>query len=104
MNPSVLPDKEPSPSVILWLSDKIVRWKFIGRFLGLENHVLDRIEVENQGDVTEQCYRMLDTWRVQRSSPYSYRMLGEQLLKSEGNRALYPEFVKKATETENMSK
>lgn len=49
---------------ILTLAGKIpVKWKAIGRLLGLEDSHLSRIEKDNAGDVYEQCYAMLKTWR-----------------------------------------
>ena len=45
------------------LADKIpVKWKIIGRLLGLEDSHIDRIEMDNNS-VYEQCYAMLKAWR-----------------------------------------
>ena len=49
---------------IFTLADKIpVKWKAIGRLLGLEDSRVNQIEINNKGDVYEQCYEMLNAWK-----------------------------------------
>ena len=46
------------------MADKIpVRWKAIGRLLGLEDSRISQIEIDNKGDVYEQSYAMLKAWK-----------------------------------------
>lgn len=40
-----------------------VKWKVIGRLLGLEDSRICQIEINNKGDVYEQCYEMLNAWK-----------------------------------------
>lgn len=56
-----------------------VKWKVIGRLLGLEDSRICQIEINNKGDVYEQCYEMLNAWR--RNQPDS-TVTCEQLKKA----------------------
>lgn len=48
---------------IITLADKIpVKWKVIGRMLGLKDSRIDQIEIDNVS-VYEQCYAMLKAWK-----------------------------------------
>ena len=60
------------------LSHRVQKWKILGRYLGLEDETLDRIEVENQFRI-ERCYKMLDTWKKLFRSDATYRRLEEGL-------------------------
>lgn len=99
-DPTLLPNKPPRRSVILWLSEKIVKWKFIARFLGLEDFEIDRIVEENPRDVKEQCYQMFCKWEQQMPHKYSYQTLGKVLLDSEKNKRLFADFVKEVNKAE----
>lgn len=49
---------------ILTLADKIpVKWKVIGRLLGLEDSRISQIEMDNKDSVYEQSYAMLNAWK-----------------------------------------
>ena len=49
---------------IITLANEIpVKWKVIGRLLGLKDSHISQIEIDKKGDVYEQCYAMLDAWR-----------------------------------------
>ena len=49
---------------IITLADKIPqKWKVIGRVLGLEDSRISQIEIDNAGNVYEQCYTMLKAWK-----------------------------------------
>ena len=39
-----------------------VKWKVIGRLLGLEESRISQIEIDNK-EVYEQCYAMLNAWK-----------------------------------------
>jgi len=50
---------------IITLADKIpVKWKVIARLLGLEESHISQIEIDNKDTVYEQCYAMLNTWKM----------------------------------------
>ena len=103
LDPSTLPNTIPDRSVILWLSQRLVRWKFFARHLGLEDYEIERIEAENAGDIKEQCYAMFRTWYQRKPEKYTYQTLGRVILDSEKNKKLYVDFVKevvKAAEEE----
>lgn len=51
-----------SIQAMLWLSGKAVHWKFLGRKLSVDDFQLQRIEIENPRDISEQIYQMLDKW------------------------------------------
>lgn len=54
---------------IVTLAGKIpVKWKVIGRLLGLEESRISQIEIDNK-EVYEQCYAMLKAW--ERNQPDS---------------------------------
>ena len=96
-DPTLLPNKPPHQSVILWLSERIVKWKFIARFLGLEEFEIDRIVEENPRDIKEQCYLMFRKWEQQMPDKYSYQTLGKVLLDSEKNKRLFADFAKEVS-------
>ena len=79
----------------MWLSDNLVGWPFIARYLGFAEPMIERVKEENPHNVSEQCYQMFNKWYRQRPSEFSCRKLGEALFKSERNRHLYSEFVKR---------
>lgn len=91
--PSSLPDIEPDTATLLWLSENMVGWPFVARYLKFAGPVIERIKEENPHNVSEQCYQMLDKWYRQRPSKFSCQTLGEALFKSERNKQLYPVFV-----------
>lgn len=89
--------------MVLWLSQRLVKWKFFARHLQLKDHVIDRIEVDNPGDVREQCYNALHAWQQEMGKACSYQTLGKVILESERNRGLYTGFVEKLREAERAS-
>ncbi len=99
-DPSALPDKPPRVTVFLWLSQRLTKWKFFARHLGLQEHDIDRIEIENRDDLREQCYKMFSAWHQQTGRACSYQTLGRVMLESEKNRNLYASFVEKVREAE----
>ena len=60
------------------LSPRVKKWKILGRYLGLEDDILDRIDVENRFS-NEKCYKMLDTWKRKFRSDATYRKLQDGL-------------------------
>jgi len=50
---------------IITLAGEIpVKWKVIGRLLGLEDSHISQIEIDNKDYVYEQCYAMLNAWKM----------------------------------------
>ena len=87
----------------LWLSEKVVQWKFVARRLGLQQRDLEEIMHDCLGQgISEHCYQAFVKWEQMfaGSKDCSYLKLAEALQKSEGNRHLYVEFVKKFKEFE----
>jgi hypothetical protein len=54
-----------SRTVLLRLSERVTRkWKFLARELGIEEHDIQQIKGDNQGDtIQEQSYQMLLKWK-----------------------------------------
>lgn len=49
---------------IISLADKIpVKWRVIGRLLGLGDNHISQIEIDKAGSTYEQCYAMLKAWK-----------------------------------------
>ena len=81
--------------MFLWLSQSLVGWPFIARYLGFAEPTIERIKEENPHNVSEQCFQMLNKWYRERPSEFSCRTLGKALFKSERNKELYPVFVQR---------
>lgn len=103
-DPNTLPLKTPNASLFLWLSQKIARWRFVARHLGLEEHELERIEEDHRtGGVDEQCLQMFHTWEQRfAGNGCNYRTLGQVLRDSEKNKHLYAEYVQRVKKIENL--
>ena len=97
-DPSVLPLTPPPAGLLLWLSDEVIKWKFLGRYLGMEESTIERIDLENPQNIREQCYQMLTTFARQQGTACTCRRLGEALLQSEKNRHLFGKFCAKLRE------
>ena len=79
----------------------IVEWKFLGRYLGMSEADLTRIELENQRNIAEQTYQMLETWsRQAEPENFNYQILCEKLMESEMNQDLCDKFVAYINEIE----
>ena len=78
--------------MIIWLTDKVQRWKFLARRLALEENELHRIESDNPNNDREQCYQMFLRWKAVYPTNYTYPVLGEALRKE--SRELYNDYVK----------
>ena len=49
---------------IISLADKIpMKWRVIGRLLGLGDNHISQIEIDKASSVYEQCYAMLKAWK-----------------------------------------
>ncbi|XP_064392221.1 uncharacterized protein LOC135339913 isoform X4 [Halichondria panicea] len=98
--PDQLPDKPPEHTVILWLCDKITDWRFVAHFLKIDNSEIERIGIDYHDCVMEQRYQMFESWKRHEWREYTYRTLGDVLLKTESNRHLYPEFCRRVEQIE----
>ena len=74
----------------MWLTQKVTNWKFLGRWLGLPENDLLRIEADNQIN-REQCYQMFLRWKESDPENYTYPVLGDALQRE--SQELYNEFV-----------
>ena len=74
----------------MWLTQRVTNWKFLGRWLGLKENDLLRIEADNQIN-REQCYQMFLRWKESDPENYTYPVLGDALQNE--NQELYNEFV-----------
>lgn len=91
-----LPNKACDQDILLWIAEKVTKWKFIGRRLGLEEAALFRIETENPKDIREQCYQMFQHWKSVDPENFTYITLGEALQKE--STKLFNEYVKMVPE------
>ena len=89
--PDELPDQKVDAAVVRDLSGELTGWVLPARHLGLEDSVIERIQIDYPGDVREQCYQMLRTWVQQHSPTATYQTLGHVLLTEATN--VYPRYV-----------
>ena len=89
--PDELPDQKVDAAVVQDLSGELVGWVHPARRLGLEDSVIERIQIDYPRDVREQCYQMLKTWVQQHWSTATYQTLGHVLLTEAAN--VYPKYV-----------
>lgn len=83
-----------SIQAMLWLSGKVVQWKFMGRKLKVDEFQLQRIDIENPRDISEQIYQMLDKWIANSTrEEANYHTLADAVEVAEG-KAMKEEFVK----------
>ena len=75
--------KIPANSPILWeLSLEVREWKFLGRYLDLEEEIIDEIDYNTRPNKTrDKALKVLTEW-VNSSSP-TWEMLGKALLEAE---------------------
>ena len=64
----------------------------------MEEVDLDRIALENQNNIREQCFQMLKVFAQQKGLEGTCQRLGEALLQSEKNKHLFSEFCSKLNE------
>ena len=62
---SSLPLTAPPQQLLLWLSDEVVQWKFLGHYLDVDETTIERITLENQNNIREQCFQMLKAFKNQ---------------------------------------
>ena len=76
----------------------MVQWKFLGRYLDVEENVIERISLENPLDIREQCYKMLQAFSMRGGSESTCQRLGRALSESEKNKHLFEQFCRKVEE------
>ena len=74
-----LPNSQCDNRVLLWLVRKVGDWKFLARWLGLQESDITQVEMDNPRSGREQCYQMLLKWKSVAPESYSYPVLGEAL-------------------------
>jgi len=76
--------KIPVDSPILWqLSQEVREWKFLGRFLDLDEEVIEEIDQETRPNRTrEKSLKVLKEW-VNSSAEPTWKALGEVILEAE---------------------
>ena len=84
----------------MWLTQRITHWKFIARWLGLQDSDVETIATNNPQDVREQCYQMFKKWRSTDPGNFTYHVLGEAL-RREGQVKLFNEYVEEVHRVEN---
>ena len=82
----------------MWLTEKVQRWKFLARRLGLQESDVSRIESDHPQDTREQCYQMFLRLRAVDPENYTYPVLGEALRKE--SQELYNDYVKEVHRVE----
>ena len=91
---SLLPQNtRVSRTVLLRLSERVTRkWKFLARELGIEEHDIQQIKGDNQGDtIQEQSYQMLLKWKESNGGG-CYQKLGDAVRTTYGKQ-LCSEYV-----------
>ena len=85
--------KIPTDSPILWqLSQEVREWKFLGRFLDLDEDIIEEIDHYTRPNKTrDKSLKVLTEW-VNSSSEPTWQALGEALLDAE-NTLLYEKLV-----------
>ena len=59
--------------VIMWLTQRVTNWKFIARWLELEEKEVTRIETDyKREEYREQCYQMFMKWKACDPGNYNY--------------------------------
>ena len=83
----------------MWLTQNVTNWKFLARWLGLQEADVARIETDNPNNNREQCYQMFLRLRAVDPENYTYPVLGEALRKE--SQELYSDYVKEVHRVEN---
>ena len=97
--PTQLPNAPCDTKVLLWLVNKVSDWKFLARWLGLQESDITQIEIDNPRSGREQSYQMLLKWKSAAPERYSYPVLGEALIQE--NKELFNAYVKEVHRVEN---
>ncbi len=84
----------------LWLSGKVIHWKFLGRQLGLDEYELEQIEQDNPRDLSEQCYQAINKWTMnckQEEANYGLLAAAVEFAENQKMRNEFIQFVKQNT-------
>ena len=89
-----LPEEPVTQSALLWLSQRVTEWKFMGRKLEVPEYELIKISRENPHNISEQVIQMLYIWKNQTvPCDVTYQKLVDALKFAEMNEKLCDEFV-----------
>jgi hypothetical protein len=84
-----------SNTSLLWLSQNITEWKFMGRYLGLSEYEITRIRQEQPHDISEQVIQMLFTWKkLNKPGEITYQKLLDALDFAEKCSNLHNDFIR----------
>ena len=83
----------------MWLTQKVIHWKFIARWLGLQESDVVRIVTDHPQDDREQCYQMFMRWRCMDPENFTYHVLGEALRRV--SQKLFNDYVEEVHRVEN---
>jgi hypothetical protein len=84
---------------MLWLVNKVKEWKFVARWLSLDDSEISCIEKDHSRSDREQCYQMFLKWKAMDPDNYKYPVLGQALRKE--SQELYNEYVKEVHRVES---
>lgn len=104
MNASMLPQScAVSTDVLLSLATiTMPKWKFLARYLHLQESEIQQISAENPSNVQEQTYQMLLKWnQSQTQNNDHYHVLGEAVRKAFGER-IYVDYIKMVIDVEGI--
>ena len=80
--------KQVDREVFLKLCKHVMRWKMLGRHLGLDNAKLEQLDSDHKNDSREATYSMLYDWGKINDENATYQMLLDALTQAEENQAI----------------
>ena len=104
MNSSMLPQSSTvSTDVMLGLATiAMPKWKFLARYLHLQESEIQQISAENPSNVQEQTYQMLIKWnQSQTQNNDHYHILGEAVRRALGEKS-YVDYIKMVVDVEGI--
>ena len=104
MNASMLPQScAVSTDVMLGLATiAMPKWKFLARYLHLQESEIQQISAENPSYVQEQTYQMLIKWnQSQTQNNDHYHVLGEAVRRALGEKS-YVDYIKMVVDVEGI--
>ena len=104
MNASMLPQScAVSTDVMLGLATiAMPKWKFLARYLHLQESEIQQISAENPSNVQEQTYQMLIKWnQSQTQNNDHYHVLGEAVRRALGEKS-YVDYIKMVVDVEGI--
>ena len=88
---------------VLWLADHMTSWKFVARYLKVDDAELARIEYNNRNNLREQCFQFLHRWQqMTPTDEATYQVLLDAVERGEG-RELKGQFLQHILELESSN-